>query len=267
MAIKNYPKLMMVTPTLDGKVTADYAIAATTLQSALYSNKINFQLQLAVGISLLAMARCKLADDFLSSDADFLLMVDSDISFRPKDVLAALPHTENAIIGFPCSKKFTNWERLAQVVRDNPDFSPKDIMAIMGDANFHLGESDYLRPNDYGLAKVNWIGTGIMLTSRTVLEKIMRAHPEDKTMANSKVIHEFFRFDMEMEEKDGVAYKGYSGEDVSFCTMANAAGVDVFAKLDAVTTHSGFMSYRFDATAVAKIKKISDSLKPKQQKS
>jgi hypothetical protein len=261
MAEKKSFKVLLVTPTLDGKVTAEYALAATQLQSVLYSHGINFQLHLNIGNSLLASARNKLADDFLSSNADYLLMVDSDIAYRAQDVLAALPHLDDAIVAFPCSKKFTNWDRVAKTVRNNPEFPAQAISAIMGDANFHLGESDYLRPNEHGLAKVKWIGTGIMMTSRKALEKIIAAEPENKTMAHNKVIHEFFRYDMEWEEKDGVKYKGYSGEDVSFCVMARKAGVEVYAKLDALTTHSGFMTYRFDATAVAKIKKIPDDIK------
>lgn len=256
---------MLATPTLDGRVSAEYAQSLSGLKTALYQNKINFSMQLHIGNSLLAGARNHLVDDFLKSDADWLLMVDSDIAYRPEDVLAALPHLDNAVIGFPCSKKFVKWDRVAQTIRDNPDFPVEAIPAILGDANFHLGVSDYLFPNDYGLAKVKWIGTGVMLVSRQVLEKIMKENQEDKTMVSGKIIHEFFRYDMEWAEKDGIKFKDYSGEDVSFCNLARKSGAEVYAKLDALTTHVGFSLYRFDATVVALLKNVPNQLESKKK--
>ena len=265
MAAKKYPKLMLATPTLDGRVSAEYAQSLSGLKTALYQSSINFSMQLHIGNSLLAGARNHLADDFLRSEADWLLMVDSDIAYRPEDVLAALPHLEDAVIGFPCSKKFAKWDRVAKTLRDNPDFPAEGIPAILGDANFHLGVSDYLRPNDYGLAKVKWIGTGVMLVARSTLQKIMADNPDDKTMVNGKIIHEFFRYDMEWAEKDGVKFKDYAGEDVSFCNLARESGFKVYAKLDALTTHVGFSLYRFDATAVALLKNVPSQLESQKK--
>lgn len=265
MPTKKYPKLMLVTPTLDGRVSAEYAQSLSNLKTVLYQNSINFTMQLHIGNSLLAGARNYLADDFLQSDADWLLMVDSDIAYRPEDVIAALPHLDNAVIGFPCSKKFSKWERVAKTLRDNPEFPAEAIPAILGDANFHLGVSDYLFPNEYGLAKVKWIGTGVMLVSRKALEKIIADNPDDKTMVNGKVIHEFFRYDMEWAEKDGVKFKDYAGEDVSFCNLARKSGVQVYAKIDALTTHAGFSYYRFDATVVALLKNVPDQMESQKK--
>jgi hypothetical protein len=265
MSGKKFPKLHLVTPTLDGKVTAEYVQALSALQKALYQNSINLSMKFQIGNSLLAAGRNWLANDFLESDADWLLMVDSDIAYRPQDVVAALPHLEGAIIGFPCSKKFAKWERVAQTVRENPDFPHTGIPAILGDANFHLGVSDYLFPNEYGLAKVKWIGTGVMLVSRSSLEKIIKENPEDKIEIDGKIMQEFFRYDTFLEQKNGVEYKSITGEDVAFCRLAKESGLEVYAKIDALTTHMGFSLYQFDAKVVAQLKNVPNQMESQKK--
>lgn len=256
MSVKRFPKVHLVTPTLDGKVSVEYVQALQSLTAKLYSNKINLSTRFQIGNSILPAGRNWLAADFLDTDADWLLMVDSDIAYRAQDVIDSLPHLDNAIIGFPCSKKFAKWERVAETLRNNPDFPATGIPAILGDANFHLPESDHLFPNEYGLARVDWIGTGVMLVGRQTLEKIAADNPERKVMVDNKIIPEFFSYDYHPDTKDGVDFNGMTGEDVAFCNLARKSGFKVYAKIDALTTHSGFSHYQFDAAVVAQLKNV-----------
>ena len=253
---KRFPKLWVSTPTLDGKITIDYMRAYDNLKAALFQQKNNTRVDFLPGNSVLPHASNYLVDRFMQSDADWILMVDSDISYGAADILACLPHLSDAIIGLPCCKKFPKWERVAETLRSNPEYDPEDIPAIMSDANFAIPESGILRPNDYGLADVEWIGTGAMLTSREALMKIVEFNPTDKTEANAKVVHQFFKYESFEGKLRGADVTMYYGEDVSFCRLARRAGVSVKAKIDARTGHAGFIDYRFDAAAVNRLKNI-----------
>jgi hypothetical protein len=253
---KKSPKLWVSTPTLDGRITIEYMRAYDNLKAALFQQRINCNVDFLPGNSILPAARNYLVHRFMESDADWILMVDSDISYDPMDILACLPHVDNAIIGLPCCKKFPKWDRVAETLRNNPEYEPKDIPAIMADANFAIPESGMLRPNEYGLADVEWIGTGVMITSKEALAKIINLNPEDKTEAAGKVVHQFFRYDAAETVLEGKNITLYSGEDVSFCRLAKRSGIEVKAKIDATTGHAGFIDYRFDASAVSKLKYV-----------
>lgn len=253
---KRFPKLWVSTPTLDGRITVEYVRAYDNLKAALFQQRINTNIDFLQGNSILPAARNFLVNRFVRSDADWILMVDSDISYDPKDILACLPHLENAVIGLPCCKKFAKWDRIAETIRLNPDYSPNDIPAILADANFAIPESGILLTDEYGLANVEWIGTGAMLTSRQALEKIIAANPGEKVEIDGQAAQEFFRYESMQEEKNGVKWTRYAGEDVSFCRLAKRSGVAVKAKMDARTGHAGFFDYRFDAAAVSKLKNV-----------
>jgi hypothetical protein len=113
-----------------------------------------------------------------------------------------------------------------------------------------------MHTDDYGLATVDWIGTGAMLASRASLMKIIAANPEDKVEFDKRAIHQFFRYEHQQIVIDGVKCTQYAGEDVSFCRLAKKSGVEVKAKIDARTGHAGFLDYRFDAAAVSKLKYV-----------
>ena len=253
---KKFPKLWVSTPTLDGRVSSEYMHSYDNLKSALFQQKINCKVDFLTGNSILPSARNYLVDRFLQTDADWILMVDADINYEAADILACLPHLENAIIGLPCCKKFAKWDRIAQTIRNNPDYPAKDIPAILADANFAIPESGILRTDDFGLANVEWIGTGAMLASREALEKIIAANPEDKVEVDKRPVYQFFRYEQQQIVIDGQNCTQYAGEDVSFCMLAKRSGVAVKAKIDAKTGHAGFFDYRFDAQAVSRLKDV-----------
>jgi len=253
---KRFPKLWVSTPTLDGRVSIEYMRSYDNLKAALFQQKVNTNVDFLSGNSILPQARNYLVDRFMRSDADWILMVDSDISYEPMDIVACLPHLSDAIVGLPCCKKFAHWDRVAQTVRNNPDYPAKDIPAIMADANFAIPESGILQPDEYGLANVEWIGTGAMITSREALVKIIKANPNEKTDADKKAVHEFFKYEPFSGKIGGTDVTRYYGEDVSFCRLAKRSGLSVKAKIDAKTGHAGFIDYRFDAEAVSRLKDV-----------
>lgn len=243
-------KLLVVTPSLDGKVSIEYVSSLVGLKSRLFENKVNCSARFHKGNSILFSARNHLMQDFIESDAEAVLLVDADITYQPTDVVDALRVLGDSIIGFPCSRKFPQWERAIKFVRDNPGFPVEQITSILGDANFGI-ENDTVQPDDNGLVDVPWIGTGIMLVSRGAIQKIMDHDPSAVYYSEKKerLLYKFFgyRFD-ELSLT-------YSGEDVGFCMLAKEAGVSLKAKIDAKTGHVGFIDMYFDAMAVSDMSK------------
>ena len=188
--------------------------------------------------------------DFIESDADAALLVDADITYQPTDVVDALKVLGDRIIGFPCSRKFPQWERAIGFVRDNPEFPIEQITSILGDANFGI-ENDTVQPDEHGLVDVPWIGTGAMMVSRGAIQKIMDYDPTAVYYSEKKerMLYKFFNY--RFDEKSLT----YSGEDVGFCMLAKEAGVELKAKIDAKTGHVGFIDMYFDAMAVSDMSK------------
>ena len=181
-------KLLVVTPSLDGKVSIEYVSSLVGLKSRLFENKVNCSARFHKGNSIL----------FIESDAEAVLLVDADITYQPTDVVDALKVLGDSIIGFPCSRKFPQWERAIKFVRDNPGFPVEQITSILGDANFGI-ENDTVQPDANGLVDVPWIGTGIMLVSRGAIKKIMDHDPSAVYYSEKKerLLYKFFgyRFD------------------------------------------------------------------------
>lgn len=243
-------KLLVVTPSLDGRVSIEYVSSLVGLKSRLFENRVNCSARFHKGNSILFSARNHLMQDFIESDADAALLVDADITYQPTDVVDALRVLGDRIIGFPCSRKFPQWERAIGFVRDNPEFPVEQITSILGDANFGI-ENDTVQPDEHGLVDVPWIGTGAMMVSRGAIQKIMDYDPTAVYYSEKKerMLYKFFNY--RFDEKSLT----YSGEDVGFCMLAKEAGVELKAKIDAKTGHVGFIDMYFDAMAVSDMSK------------
>jgi hypothetical protein len=243
-------KLLVVTPSLDGKVSIEYVSSLVGLKSRLFEQRVNCSARFHKGNSILFSARNHLMQDFIESDADAALLVDADITYQPSDIVDALRVLGDSIIGLPCSRKFPQWERAISFVRDNPEFPVERITSILGDANFGI-ENDTVQPDENGLVDVPWIGTGAMIVSRGAIQKIMDFDPAAVYYSEKKerLLYKFFSY--RFDEKSLT----YSGEDVGFCMLAKEAGVSLKAKIDAKTGHVGFIDMYFDALAVSDMSK------------
>lgn len=242
--LSDIKKVLVLTPTLDGRVSIEYVQSFVGLKSRLFEQRINSSIVFHKGNSILFSARNHLMQDFLESNADVALLVDSDIMYQPKDIIEALSVIDDEIIGLPCSRKFPQWKRAIEFVREHPEFDVERITSILGDANFGI-ESDTMQPDEHGLVSVPWIGTGCMLVSRKAVEKIIANNPGQYWgEKKARMLYKFFQYMYDDKSQT------YSGEDVGFCILALQAGVPVKAKIDAKTGHAGFIEMYFDASAV-----------------
>jgi len=104
-------KIFVATPMYGGQCSGTFVQSIQALQTELKNAGVELQSYYLFNESLITRARNYCADEFLRSNATHLLFIDSDIGFRPKDVLSMLalsltePPNEYDILGGPYPKK------------------------------------------------------------------------------------------------------------------------------------------------------------------
>ena len=86
----NGRKLMIAIPAYDGRVNIKTAIALAKLTPETNKFGVTLYISHISGCSLITKARNALVADFLETDADTLLFVDSDVIITPEAVLRLL---------------------------------------------------------------------------------------------------------------------------------------------------------------------------------
>ena len=105
------------------------------------------------GDSLVARARNKLAAEFLASDCTHLLFLDTDLIFTVEQIARLCSHDVQIVAGLYPKKQ----PKLAWVANmlDEPT-----------------------EPDERGLQRIKYAGTGCLMIRRDVLEAMQAAHPE-----------------------------------------------------------------------------------------
>jgi hypothetical protein len=172
-----------------------------------------------IGDSLVARARNKLAAEFLESDATHMLFLDTDLIFTPQHVARLLSHDKPVIAGLYPKKQ----RELAWVVNTLP------------------GQE----PDENGLQKVKYIGTGFLMIKREVLERMAAEIPGIAYVTDAGQVqrteHDFFPTGPMLDPEQGTTR--YHSEDWGFCRRALDLGYDVYADTRVALKHVGQMVY------------------------
>lgn len=183
--------------------------------------------------SLVTRARNMLVHVFLKSNCTHLLFIDADIAFDAADLVKMI-ETKVPLIGGLYAKKYINWEKLQQAVKRNVEIK-----------NLPMSSSDYYVRGDVPRdsqepIEVLSVGTGLMLISREVFEKLSPETPVSKlgsalvgAILPSEEVHHFF--DTGVDVKTGE----FLSEDYAFCQRWRANGGKVYAAPWVRTIHIG----------------------------
>ena len=114
-------KLFLATPMYGGQCAGMFARSVADLAALCAQYGIPLQMYFLFNESLITRARNYCVDEFLRSDAEHLMFIDSDIGFTPQDVIAlmslqALNEDKYDIIGGPYPKKCISWEKIKHAV-------------------------------------------------------------------------------------------------------------------------------------------------------
>ena len=189
---------------------------------------IPLQMYFLFNESLITRARNYCVDEFLRSDAEHLMFIDSDIGFTPQDVIAlmslqTLNEDKYDIIGGPYPKKCISWEKIKHAVdKGVADNDPNVLEKFVGDFVFNPKGGQQQIPIGEPV-EVLEIGTGFMMVTKKAMKKFAESysqymykpdHVRTEHFDGSREI--LMAFQAEVDPKS----KRYLSEDYWFCQKA-----------------------------------------------
>jgi hypothetical protein len=210
-------KLFIGLPAYDFKISVKMAIALAEFCVKAQQHGVSIQISNVSGCSVVSRVRNIIANEFLESQAEHLLMIDSDMTFNADDIFRILAWSQTkpivAAVGVARKKEKVYFSSLDQ------DEDNNIIMDRMG------------------LVKVKRVGTGFIMIQRKVFETMRDAHPEWKYMDQNtgKMLQSFFDFKSTPD--------GYVGEDYVFCDRAHEHGFTAWVDPTIKLGHMGVMEY------------------------
>jgi len=180
-------KLFVATPMYGGNCNGMYTRSLCDLTALCVKYGIELRSYFLFNESLITRARNYCVDEFLRSNAEHLLFIDSDIGFNPQDVIAMMalqePGSPYDVIAGPYPKKCITWEKIkAAVDKGVADENPNVLEDFVGDFVFNPAIEDD-RPESRMIrldepASVLETGTGFMMIRRETFTKYLEAYPE-----------------------------------------------------------------------------------------
>jgi len=204
--------LFIAIPAYDGKLNIKTAFALAQLMPRALGLGVSVFLSDMSNCSIITMARNSLVNEFLKTDATDMLFIDSDVIVTPDDVLRLLAqHAGRDVTAGMYPRR----------AKDKKFF-----------LDLHYDENDNF-VFDGSLMQVRRVGTGFMMISRQIIEKMIAAHPEwqyENKDGNGKVAAVF-----DFAVKDGK----FVGEDYLFCDRVHEVGGKVWVDVDISLPHIG----------------------------
>jgi hypothetical protein len=200
--------IFVAVPAYDGKVTVETARSLLNEQMVAAGAGVEFKAVFLPGCSLITHARNQMAQDFLDSEADRLVFIDSDVSWEPGNLIRLASHPVDFVGG-------------AYRLKQEPESYP------VGWAE----APELWADPDTGLLEVASVPGGFLSLSRTVFERLRAAHPDRGYTHYQFQGHGYFHAPIH----DGRLY----GEDTAFCADWRATGGKVWLDPELTLTHVG----------------------------
>jgi len=229
-------KLFLATPMYGGQCAGMFARSVADLSALCTQYGIPLQMYFLFNESLITRARNYCCDEFMRSDAQHMLFIDSDIGFNPQDVIAMMALQANEpgkynIIGGPYPKKCISWEKIKVAVdKGVADDDANILERFVGDYVFNpKGGQQSIAIGEP--CEVLEIGTGFMMVEKQAMQKFTDTYPEymykpdhvrTEHFDGSREIMMYFQAEVDP------ATKRYLSEDYWFCQKAIAAGISTW---------------------------------------
>ena len=218
-------RVMIAIPTYSGNVCAGLLEALLGDAAKLRDRGDELELAVEPDVPIVQLARAVLVARFMASDATDLVMVDADVHWEPGALLRLVDHQPDFVItAYPC--------------RCYPVPQMKQ---------FSVGERECGWPPDAaGLVRTTGASLGFARLRRSVIERLVAAHPGLEFVVRSPWRGRVTAWDL----FNGGAHKGeYMGEDYAFCRRWMALGGEIWLDPRITMHHTGpgFFTGRFPA--------------------
>lgn len=204
-------KIVVAIPVYDGKLPVEGVRCLLNEQILALSAGDDFGVRFLPSCSHPAMGRNQLANDFLESDADRLIFLDSDVTFELGELVKVGHHDADFVGGAYRYKQASEDYPVGWL----PDPELKGVPMTRS-----------------GLLEVASLPGGFLSLSRHVFDVLKAAHPEREYEHFGRRAHAYFQ----MPFVDG----HLCGEDSFFCKEWRAAGGRVFLDPELTLTHWDF---------------------------
>ena len=201
-------KIIVGIPVYDGKLQVETVTKLLDEKIKALNLGDDLQVRFISNCSHAAMGRNQLAQDFMDSDAERLIFLDSDVTFNPGDLIK-IAHSPLDFVG-GCYRYKTELEQYPIGWLPQPQ----------------------LMMNRIGLIEVLSLPGGFLSLSRKVFEDLRAAHPERAYSHFGKSMHCWFQ----MLFTEGHLY----GEDSYFCKEWRDLGGQVWLDPELELTHWDF---------------------------
>jgi hypothetical protein len=219
-------KVFFATPTYDYNFCAEYAASMMMTAIHLTAKKIEMCAQFVGGMCFIDIARNKLTQAFLKSNATDLFFIDADVGWDYKVIERFLEYDEEIVAGLV----------------------PKRAVPTFYHDNAMTGEIQG------GLLCSLEAPTAFMRLRRSVFDKLDIAHPEYSKHSTLDCGPAYWQTGY-VQGKEG--YKDFLGEDIFFCRQWIAMGEKIWIDPQIEFTHRGskewkgnFIEYAIDKGSI-----------------
>ena len=232
-----------------GQVHADFMMSMMRLQMEFVKKKITAQYHPITAESLISRGRNSAAAFFLQSDCDYMLFVDTDMSFDPTDFNEVAKINKPLTIGAYC-KKYIRKDKLESYVSTTLNSNAEhgvNGMTLPSDwesycTDFSTEITSGTKPDK--CIEVNYGATGFMLIHKSVFETIIKKRPDlkykndiDFYMSAKDNFYDFFSVGV---NKDSGKYES---EDYGFCQLWKECGGKIYCATNTNLVHIGRHKY------------------------
>ena len=232
-------KVLIGTPMYGGQCYGSYMNSVLNAITPLSKAGISLHWVHLTNESLITRARNEIVRQFLAADADFLLFVDSDITFPP-EAIPRLVQADKDVICAIYPRKEINWLAVSKAAVDGKE----PVSDHAGVFVFNAVGPDGRAAIQEGLIEIKHGGTGFMLIKRSVFDQLAplvpkyRVSTERDAEGNYKFpeVYEFFA--------TSIAEDGFLlSEDYHFCDLWRKNGGKVYADPFIELKHTGTYTY------------------------
>jgi hypothetical protein len=237
-------KIMVCTP-CHSDVSMHYTQAVLKFQLECMKKNIMVSFSLLKS-SLVTQGRNLCVAEFLNhkDNYDYLLFIDSDISFKSETIFKMI-EADKDIIACPYPMKMFETDKMWKKIKETDMVkSEKDLLSSGYMYPIKIGKNELIV--DKGVMQVTHAPTGCMLIKRNVIDKLIAKHPEleiyQPTVINNKETKKenFYNLFDTLHDPET---KRYFGEDFGFCQRWTDIGGKVYVYVMDHISHIGDHEY------------------------
>lgn len=248
---KNYVCVHILTPCYGGQCFASFTNSLIKTVLLFKELNINFYISFMGNESLISRGRNNMiASAMLNERTTHFFFIDSDITWKPEDVLKLIV-SDKPIVGGVYPKKNYKWDKLNNSNIERWIEKKNELNSTVSDNSIiknnllsyninHVSNTIEIKHN---IINVRHLATGFMMIKRHVIEDMIQKFPELYYVDDTGYLNEqqckytYALFDC------GIVDNHYYSEDWLFCHRWTNMGGEIFVDISIDLTHTGTENY------------------------